>query len=92
MTASRDMMERLHKKVAETLIREMDGEYLSANLIGAAINFLKNNNISVPADNNNTLKELQERIRDRKKAANVINLADHPLTNQEKEELKTRSG
>ncbi len=69
-TATEDAMGVLHGTVAIALTQAVSGEACTAAMLGAAITFLKNNNITASASKNAELDELNRSLaaRRRKKA------------------------
>lgn len=84
MTASKQLMERLHQVLAETLLERLEKDkaedmITDAATLGCIRTFLKDNSITCdPADKGdlvNLRKKLDEASKSRRKLGNVIELA-----------------
>lgn len=64
MAASEELLGLLHDAVAQDLIKRIQSGDATAAEIGAAIKFLKDNNIEAIATENSKLKDLSESLPD----------------------------
>lgn len=65
MTADKSLMESLHNRVAQQLLEAVDSGECSAQLMGVAVKFLKDNNITAVIQDDATMAELQKRLEER---------------------------
>lgn len=66
--ASEGALGELHATVAKVLTNAIQSEEVNAAMLGAAITFLKNNNITANAEHNAELGELARALADKRKA------------------------
>lgn len=89
MASSREIMEGLHVKVANSLTKRIDDDMndnipTDAATLSAAIKFLKDNDITSDPANKDDLKDLRDKLIDQskqRKVASVLSLAKSDLKN-----------
>lgn len=71
MAASDKLLGDLHAAVATVLRAQLDVDEPSAAMIGAAITFLKNNNITADVSGNDELRALQDSLAKKRAAGRL---------------------
>lgn len=83
MTAKREALERIHKKLADVFMEELEGEFKSPALYNSVIKFLADNNVVAAMDETETLQKLKDKLEERKRSAKVVSLAAVPSSKEE---------
>ena len=81
--ASTTLLEQLHARVAEELLRRIDDGEASAADIGAAIKMLKDNSITAVIEDNSAMSDLQAKIDARRAKRAPATVHTGPLTSSE---------
>lgn len=91
MTAKREVLERLHAKLADVLMEELDSEFKSPALYNTISKFLADNNVQAAMDETDSMNKLREKLEERKRSAKVINLASVKTTPEEAKDALDRT-
>lgn len=83
MTAKREVLERLHTRLADVLLEELEGEFKSPALYNTIVKFLSDNNVVAAMDETETLQKLKDKLAERKRSAKIVSLAAVPSTPEE---------
>ena len=92
--ASTELLEALHKAVANSLTKRIEedtneGIPTDAATLGAAIRFLRDNEITADPSTNGDIERLRERLREqakirqRHRGSNIVSLAEDELKSSE---------
>ena len=93
MAAKREILEKLHARLAEVLMDELEGEFKSPALYNTISKFLADNNVQSAMDETESMQKLKEKLEERKRSAKIVNLAAVKTTKEEAQDAldKTRS-
>lgn len=67
LKANEDVLNKLHKRIADKLLANLESDECTLDDINAAMKFLKDNNIKADLEFNSTVKQIEAKVEDVKK-------------------------